>query len=87
MRLLFTDAVTVVLYHTIEGVNCFLEDGETITTVMYVTAILKFFATSLGGLIIGILFGALTSFLTKYTIETRGKSTHYLNSSYLTLTA
>ena len=68
----YTDAVTVVLYHTVEGMNCFLEEGHSISMMMYVTALLKFFATSFGGILIGILYGALTSVLTKYTVETRG---------------
>ena len=73
----YTDAVTVVLYHTVEGMNCFLEEGHSISMMMYVTALLKFFATSFGGILIGIIYGALTSVLTKYTVETRGMYYHF----------
>ena len=68
-----TDAVTLVLYHTVEGMSCYLDEGETITAAMYVVALLKFFVSSLGGIVIGIVYGALTSVLTKYTVETRGE--------------
>lgn len=64
--------MTLVLYHTVEGMNCFMEEGQEITASMYVIALLKFFATSFGGILIGMFFGALTSLLTKYTVETRG---------------
>ena len=69
--------MTVVLYHTVEGMNCFLEEGHSISMMMYVTALLKFFATSFGGILIGIIYGALTSVLTKYTVETRGMYYHF----------
>ena len=69
--------MTVVLYHTVEGMNCFLEEGHSISMMMYVTALLKFFATSFGGILIGIIYGALTSVLTKYTVETRGRYYHF----------
>ena len=66
------DAVTVVLYHTVEGMNCILDEGGEITPAHYGIAFAKFIATSVGGIAIGAIFGALTSFLTKYTVETRG---------------
>ncbi|KAF6017936.1 hypothetical protein EB796_023746 [Bugula neritina] len=68
---LLNDAVTLVLYNTVEGINCLLEEGRDTTALTYVTAVFKFFATSLGGVVIGIVYGTITSLLTKYTLETR----------------
>lgn len=62
----------MVLYHTIEGISCFMEAGEDITGGMYAIAIAKFFASSLGGIVVGVLFGAICSLLTKYTVDVRG---------------
>ncbi|XP_067949072.1 Na(+)/H(+) exchanger beta-like [Watersipora subatra] len=68
---LLNDAVTVVLYHTIEGMNCYNEEYEEITPTLYVIAFFKFFTSSLGGISIGIVFGTITALLTKHTVETR----------------
>ncbi|XP_067949078.1 sodium/hydrogen exchanger 3-like [Watersipora subatra] len=68
---LLNDAVTVVLYHTLDGMNCYVDAGEELTAVMYVIAFVKFFTSSIGGITIGALFAVLTAVLTKYTVETR----------------
>ena len=39
-----------------------------------VLGIVQFFVVSLGGLAIGVIFGALTSIITKYTEHCRGRS-------------
>jgi len=67
-----------VLYNTVEGINCLLEEGRDTTALTYVTAVFKFFATSLGGVVIGIVYGTITSLLTKYTLETRGECNNLL---------
>ncbi|GFS88130.1 hypothetical protein NPIL_208001 [Nephila pilipes] len=62
---LLNDAVTVVLYHMFEG---YTEMGiPNILAVDYFSGVASFFVVSLGGTLIGILFGLITAFLSKYT--------------------
>jgi len=70
----FVDAVTVVLYHTVEAMSCMTANGEAIEARHYVIAFFKFFASSIGGILMGVLFGVLSSSLTKYTVHTRGRN-------------
>ena len=42
-----------------------------------VLGVIQFFVVSLGGLAIGVILGALTSFITKYTEHCRGEQLFY----------
>ena len=53
--------------------NCILDEGKEITPDLYILAVVKFFTTSFGGIAVGVVFGTITSLLTKHTVETRGK--------------
>ncbi|KAG8177232.1 hypothetical protein JTE90_016063 [Oedothorax gibbosus] len=61
---LLNDAVTVVLYHMFEG---YTEMEPNILPIDYFSGVASFFVVSLGGTFIGITFGFLTAFLSKYT--------------------
>ncbi|GFQ71563.1 hypothetical protein TNCT_655841 [Trichonephila clavata] len=62
---LLNDAVTVVLYHMFEGYN---EMGiPNILPIDYFSGIASFFVVSLGGTLIGIIFGLTTAFISKHT--------------------
>ncbi|GFX99798.1 hypothetical protein TNCV_258371 [Trichonephila clavipes] len=62
---LLNDAVTVVLYHMFEG---YTEMGiPNILAIDYFSGIASFFVVSIGGTLIGILFGLITAFISKYT--------------------
>ncbi|GBM46697.1 Sodium/hydrogen exchanger 3 [Araneus ventricosus] len=62
---LLNDAVTVVLYHMFEG---YTEMGiPNILPIDYFSGVASFFVVSLGGTMIGILFGLITAFLSKHT--------------------
>ncbi|XP_055927058.1 sodium/hydrogen exchanger 3-like [Argiope bruennichi] len=62
---LLNDAVTVVLYHMFEG---YTEMGiPNILPIDYFSGVASFFVVSVGGTMIGILFGLLTAFLSKHT--------------------
>lgn len=62
---LLNDAVTVVLYHMFEG---YTEMGVTnLLPIDYFSGVASFFVVSCGGAFIGLIFGILTSFLSKYT--------------------
>lgn len=79
------DAVTVVLYQTVEGMNCIIDEGGEITPAHYGIAFAKFIVSNVGGIAVGVIFGALTAFLTKHTVETRGKHSRddYLQDWYI----
>lgn len=64
---LFNDGVTVVLYNMMKTLNVM----EEITADQVILGVLQFFVVSMGGLVIGILFGALTAIVTKYTEHCR----------------
>ncbi|GIY63796.1 hypothetical protein CDAR_601431 [Caerostris darwini] len=62
---LLNDAVTVVLYHMFEG---YTEMGiPNILPIDYFSGVASFFVVSLGGTFIGIFFGVMTAFLSKFT--------------------
>ncbi|XP_013773882.1 sodium/hydrogen exchanger 3-like [Limulus polyphemus] len=62
---LLNDAVTVVLYHIFDA---YTEMGqEHIITIDYVFGVLSFFISSLGGAFVGVLWGLLASFLSRFT--------------------
>ncbi|XP_041375066.1 sodium/hydrogen exchanger 3-like [Gigantopelta aegis] len=62
---LLNDGVTVVVYHMLEG---FTEMGEeNILAVDIASAVGSFFIIALGGTLIGIVFGMIGGFITKYT--------------------
>lgn len=60
---LFNDGVTVVLYNTMVS----LSSQQSINATQYVLAFLSFFTVVLGGLFIGVLIGALNSYILKFT--------------------
>eukprot|EP00095_Tigriopus_kingsejongensis_P008991 maker-scaffold783_size97670-snap-gene-0.22 protein:Tk08991 transcript:maker-scaffold783_size97670-snap-gene-0.22-mRNA-1 annotation:"hypothetical protein DAPPUDRAFT_314297" len=64
---LFNDGVTVVLYNTMVA----LQAQDTIDPIQYVLAFLSFFTVVFGGLAIGILIGALSAYILKFTQHTR----------------
>ncbi|PVD20438.1 hypothetical protein C0Q70_18593 [Pomacea canaliculata] len=62
---LLNDGVTVVLYHMMEG---YTEIGEgNIQPVDYVAGVGSFFIIALGGTVIGVIYGMVGGFITKYT--------------------
>ncbi|KAL8575951.1 hypothetical protein ACOMHN_027349 [Nucella lapillus] len=66
---LLNDGVTVVLYHMMEG---YAEIGESnIQIIDYATGFGSFFIIALGGTLIGVLYGAIGGFITKYTEHVR----------------
>ncbi|XP_060608058.1 Na(+)/H(+) exchanger beta-like isoform X2 [Ruditapes philippinarum] len=64
---LFNDAVTVVLYNMMKTLN--LMDEITFDQVLI--GVLQFFVVSIGGLIVGVIWGAITAILTKFTEHCR----------------
>ncbi|XP_055940589.1 Na(+)/H(+) exchanger protein 2-like isoform X2 [Argiope bruennichi] len=66
---LLNDAVTVVLYHMFEG---YAEMGpKNIITVDYLAGVASFFVVALGGTIVGILWGLLAAFVSRFTHHVR----------------
>ncbi|KAF0289318.1 Sodium/hydrogen exchanger 2 [Amphibalanus amphitrite] len=66
---LLNDAVTVVLYHMFEA---YVEMGENNITALDVAAgLLKFLIVALGGTLVGIIWGFLTAFVTRFTSSVR----------------
>nr|KAG5695544.1 hypothetical protein BaRGS_033966 [Batillaria attramentaria] len=66
---LLNDGVTVVLYHMMEG---FAEIGESnIEPVDYAAGVGSFFIIALGGTLIGMIYGMVGGFITKYTDHVR----------------
>ena len=66
---LLNDAVTVVIYHMMET---FTEIGvDNLKVLDILSGIANFLCVSLGGTTIGVLFGLLTAFVTKYTDHVR----------------
>lgn len=66
---LLNDGVTVVLYHMFEGYS---EIGEAnIQAVDYASGLISFFLVALGGTLIGIIWGFLTAFVTRWTNHVR----------------
>ncbi|XP_060064028.1 Na(+)/H(+) exchanger protein 7-like [Ylistrum balloti] len=63
---LLNDGVTVVLYHVLQSYNLILQERD-ITAEDIVLGFVKFFLVCFGGLFIGVIIGALSSILTKYT--------------------
>ncbi|KFM62766.1 Sodium/hydrogen exchanger 3, partial [Stegodyphus mimosarum] len=66
---LLNDAVTVVLYHMFEG---YAEMGpKNIITVDYLAGVASFFVVAVGGTIVGILWGLLAAFVSRFTHHVR----------------
>ncbi|XP_055892057.1 sodium/hydrogen exchanger 2-like isoform X3 [Biomphalaria glabrata] len=66
---LLNDGVTVVIYRMMEG---FTEIGESnLEVVDFFAGILQFFVVCLGGTLIGVIYGLLGAFITKYTDHVR----------------
>ncbi|KAK7114435.1 sodium/hydrogen exchanger 3-like [Littorina saxatilis] len=66
---LLNDGVTVVLYHMMEG---YTEIGEAnIQAVDYAAGIGSFFIIAMGGTLIGVIYGLIGGFITKYTDHVR----------------
>ncbi|KAH9502241.1 Sodium/hydrogen exchanger 1 [Bulinus truncatus] len=66
---LLNDGVTVVIYRMMEG---FTEIGESnLEAVDFFSGILQFFIVCLGGTLIGVIYGLLGAFITKYTDHVR----------------
>ncbi|XP_021361877.1 sodium/hydrogen exchanger 2-like [Mizuhopecten yessoensis] len=63
---LLNDGVTVVLYHVLQSYNLILQE-RAITAEDILLGFVKFFLVCFGGLFIGLIVGALSSVLTKYT--------------------
>ncbi|XP_076370956.1 sodium/hydrogen exchanger 3-like [Tachypleus tridentatus] len=62
---LLNDAVTVVLYHMFEG---YAEMGQkNILPIDYLAGVLSFFVASLGGAFLGVVWGILVAFLSRFT--------------------
>ena len=66
---LLNDAVTVVIYHMMETFTEIGAENLEITDIF--SGIASFFCVSIGGTAIGVLFGLLTAFVTKYTDHVR----------------
>ena len=66
----YLDAVVVTMYNTMTTIAA--TKGFTVKHVLM--AILSFITVSGGGIIIGLVFGAFTSMVTKFTSQVRGKS-------------
>ncbi|XP_068695685.1 Na(+)/H(+) exchanger beta-like [Montipora foliosa] len=64
---LLNDAVTVVLYHLFESLTLF----DTITYAEVLKGLASFLVVSVGGTILGFLWGLATAFVTKYTDHVR----------------
>ncbi|GFO11265.1 sodium/hydrogen exchanger [Plakobranchus ocellatus] len=66
---LLNDGVTVVLYHMMDG---FTEIGESnLEIVDFVTGFAQFFIVVIGGTLIGVVYGVVGAFITKYTDHVR----------------
>ncbi|XP_013793141.2 sodium/hydrogen exchanger 1-like, partial [Limulus polyphemus] len=66
---LLNDAVTVVLYHMFEG---YAEMGqENMIPIDYVAGVASFFVAALGGALIGILWGVLAAFISRFSHHVR----------------
>ncbi|CAG0879666.1 unnamed protein product [Cyprideis torosa] len=66
---LLNDAVTVVLYHMFEK---FTEMGETnVTTMDLLAGLASFFVVAVGGVLVGVIWGFLTAFVTRFTNHVR----------------
>uniref|UniRef100_A0A8D0BU02 Sodium/hydrogen exchanger n=1 Tax=Salvator merianae TaxID=96440 RepID=A0A8D0BU02_SALMN len=66
---LLNDAVTVVLYNVFDS---FVSIGaENVAGVDWLKGIVSFFVVSLGGTLVGVIFGFLLSFLTRFTKHVR----------------
>ncbi|KAK3796236.1 hypothetical protein RRG08_006806 [Elysia crispata] len=66
---LLNDGVTVVLYHMMDG---FTEIGEAnLEIVDFVTGFAQFFIVVFGGTLIGVVYGLVGAFITKYTDHVR----------------
>lgn len=63
---LLNDGVTVVLYHVLQSYNLILQE-RSIGAEDILLGLLKFLLVCFGGLSIGVIVGALSSILTKYT--------------------
>ena len=69
MILIDTDALVQVLYHMMEG---YTEIGEAnIQVIDYAAGIGSFFIIALGGTLIGVVYGMIGGFITKYTDHVR----------------
>ncbi|XP_076321364.1 Na(+)/H(+) exchanger protein 2-like isoform X1 [Tachypleus tridentatus] len=66
---LLNDAVTVVLYHMFEG---YTEMGqENLITIDYIAGVASFFVAALGGALIGIIWGVLAAFISRFSHHVR----------------
>eukprot|EP00117_Sycon_ciliatum_P014527 scpid37227/ scgid4286/ Sodium/hydrogen exchanger 3; Na(+)/H(+) exchanger 3; Solute carrier family 9 member 3 len=68
---LLNDAVSVVLYRTAETFVKFENNEQAITADQIVLAIVSFFTISLGGTLIGVIWGMVASFITRFTDHVR----------------
>ncbi|XP_022089291.1 Na(+)/H(+) exchanger beta-like [Acanthaster planci] len=66
---LLNDAVTVVLYRIFESFNAI--GADRIQVIDIVSGFFSFFVVSIGGLVVGLLYGFLTSLLTRLTHKAR----------------
>nr|XP_045615882.1 sodium/hydrogen exchanger 3-like isoform X2 [Procambarus clarkii] len=66
---LLNDGVTVVLYHLFEGYNDLGEDNVQVIDIA--SGIASFLLVALGGTAIGIIWGFLTAFVTRFTSQVR----------------
>ncbi|XP_067120663.1 Na(+)/H(+) exchanger protein 2-like [Centruroides vittatus] len=66
---LLNDAVTVVLYHMCEG---YADIGtENILPIDYVAGVASFFVVALGGTFVGVIWGILAAFISRFTHHVR----------------
>jgi sodium/hydrogen exchanger-like protein 3 len=68
---LLNDAVTVVLYHLFEAYTEMEMAGLPIGVPDLLKGLASFFLISLGGTIIGVIWGFLTGFITRFTEHAR----------------
>ncbi|NWH80536.1 SL9A1 protein, partial [Piaya cayana] len=64
---LLNDAVTVVLYHLFEEFATF----EQVTIIDIILGFLSFFVVSLGGVFVGVIYGVITAFTSRFTSHIR----------------
>ncbi|KAM6959517.1 sodium/hydrogen exchanger 1b [Aplochiton taeniatus] len=64
---LLNDAVTVVLYHLFKE---FAQDGS-VTVVDALLGVVCFFVVALGGILVGVIYGILAAFTSRFTSHTR----------------
>ncbi|CAJ0575293.1 unnamed protein product, partial [Mesorhabditis spiculigera] len=73
---LFNDGVTVVLYNLFNSFQAL--GAENLITRDYLAGGLSFFVVAIGGIIVGVVFAFLASFVTKYSEELRAMATVFV---------